>query len=175
MVMVRLTANANEEEVKKIFLAAANTGKITDNREYSTKGTYTAFLFFVYGFLVIIALVAVLNIINNVSMTVTAKMKQYGAMRAVGMSIRQVIVMITAEAMTYALAGSVFGCLIGLALHRQMYRVLIENHFGFVRWQIPLGPLAAVTAFVFASVMLAVAAASHRIRKMSVTETINEL
>jgi|GEM_PF-6075564 len=37
----------------------------------------------------IIALVTVLNIVNSISMSVSARMKQYGAMRAVGMGKRQ--------------------------------------------------------------------------------------
>lgn len=38
---------------------------------------------FVYGFLAIIALITLLNITNSISMSVSARMNQYGAMRSV--------------------------------------------------------------------------------------------
>ena len=159
----------------QIFRIAEKSGYITDNREYKTKGTYLAFLFFVYGFLVIIALVTLLNIINSVSMSVSAKMKQYGTMRAVGMSVRQVIRMIISESMTYALTGSLFGCVIGLIVNRHLYRILIEDHFGVAVWNIPFAAIIIITVFILGSVFIATAAASRHILKMSVTETINEL
>lgn len=44
---------------------------------------------FVYGFLIIIAFVALINIINTVNASVSSKMNHYGVMRAVGMSGKQ--------------------------------------------------------------------------------------
>lgn len=45
-----------------------------------------------YGFLAIISLITVLNIKNSISMGVSARVKQYGAMCAVGMENRQVTI-----------------------------------------------------------------------------------
>ena len=44
-------------------------------------------------------------------------MKEYGSMRAIGMSNRQLIKMIIAEAGTYAISGVIWGCIIGLPMH----------------------------------------------------------
>ena len=43
------------------------------------------------------------NIVNSISMSVSARIKQYGAMRAVGMDNRQLKRMISAEAYTLSL------------------------------------------------------------------------
>ena len=51
-------------------------------------------------------------------MSVSARIKQYGAMRAVGMDNRQLKRMISAEAYTYAISGLIVGCGIGLPLSR---------------------------------------------------------
>ena len=131
MIVIQLSQDAADSDVEAIYHKVGNLGVITDNHEYSTKGTYFAFMFFVYGFLAIIALVALLNIINSISMSVSARIKQYGAMRAVGMSVKQVTKMITAEALTYAISGCIWGCAIGLIINRVMYRLLIENHLLF--------------------------------------------
>lgn len=71
----------------------------------TVQGSYWVFRIAAYGFLAIISLIMILNIMNSVSMGVSARMKQYGAMRAVGMESRQITKMISAEAMTYAIIG----------------------------------------------------------------------
>lgn len=82
-------------------------------------------------FLGIIALVAVLNIVNCISMSVTARIRQYGAMRAVDMDEQQITRMIAAQAFTYALTGCVSGCAVGLPLSRLLYGFLILKHFPY--------------------------------------------
>ena len=128
-----------------------------------------------YGFLAIIALVALLNIINSISMSVSARIKQYGAMRAVGMSVKQVTRMITAEALTYAISGCILGCVIGLIINRVMYQLLIENHFAYITWSVPVIPLLIIVFFILGAVVLSVLSPAARIRNMAITETINEL
>lgn len=100
-----------------------------DKRDQRTTGTYRAFVFCVYGFLSIIALVAVLNIVNSISMSVSAGMRQYGVMRAVGMDERQVMWMAAFEALTYVFLGCVVGCTIGVLISRGLYHFLITEHF----------------------------------------------
>ncbi len=54
----------------------------------------------------IIILVTVLNIVNSISMSVAAKIKQYGVMRAVGINKQQLTKMIVTETCTYAATGT---------------------------------------------------------------------
>ena len=127
-----------------------------------------------YGFLAIIALITVFNIMNSISMSVSARIKQYGAMRAVGMSVRQLTKMITAEAVTYAVCGLVIGCAAGLYLHRLIITKLILEHFGGA-WSFPISPIVVILAIVVLSCVVAVYAPSKRIRNMAITDTINNL
>ena len=175
MILIQLSPDATDSDVEEIYQTADHIGFITDNHEYSTKGTYIAFMVFVYGFLAIIALVSLLNIINSISMSVSARIKQYGAMRAVGMSVKQVTKMITVEALTYAISGCILGCAIGLTINRLMYQSLIENHFAFATWSIPIIPLLIALVFVLGAALLAVLSPAARILNMAITETINEL
>ena len=110
LIMVQTKGNITEEEVEALRGAAGSECIFSDRREQSTGGTYLAFVVGVYSFLAIIALVTVLNIVNSISMSVSARIKQYGAMRAVGMDERQVRKMIAAEAFTYAFWGCAVGC-----------------------------------------------------------------
>ncbi len=175
LINVQTTDDATDEDVDAIKALVGENGNVADCRDMSTFGTYMAFMMFVYGFLAIIALVALLNIINSISMSVSTRTKQYGVMRAIGMSTRQVTKMITAEAMTYAMTGCISGCVIGLVINRAMYRFLIENHFAYAMWSIPVIPLVVILLFVFGSVVLAVLSPTRRIGSMAINETITEL
>lgn len=175
LVMVQTAADVTDADVEAIHGMLGEGCLLRDERGQSTSGTYTAFVLCVYGFLAIIALVTVLNIMNSISMSVSAKSKQYGAMRAVGMDSRQVTKMIFAEAVTYALSGCVIGCIIGLAAGKMLFDILIHGHFPYAIWRIPVARLAIIALFVASATFAAVYAPSKRMRNMAVTETINEL
>ncbi|MDO4275676.1 MAG: FtsX-like permease family protein [Eubacteriales bacterium] len=175
LIMIQTTKDATDDDVAEMRRATGDEYTFSDKRDQSTAGTYTAFVFCVYGFLVIITLVSVLNIVNSISMSVSARIKQYGAMRAVGMDEYQITKMITSEAFTYALSGCAAGCVIGLPLSRLLYHTLITSHFSYAVWSIPVVPLLIILLCVFAAAVISVYGPSKRIRNISVTETINEL
>ena len=79
----------------------------------SVRGTYYCFCLFIYGFLVLIALITVFNIINSITMSVAARTRQYGVFRAIGLSTRQLKKMIIAEACVYTITGSIIGTVLG--------------------------------------------------------------
>lgn len=175
LVMIQTTSDAMDDDVQAIQSAAGESFSFLDKRNERTTGTYMAFVFCVYAFLAIIALVTVLNIVNSVSMSVSARMKQYGAMRAVGMDERQVTKMIAAEAATYATLGLVAGCIIGLPLDKLLYDFLIAEHFPYAVWHFPISSLVIILLFVSLAAIVAVYAPTKHIRSMPITATINEL
>lgn len=175
LVLVQTTRDATDENIRAIRSFVGESYYFRDKRDERTAGTYMAFVFCVYGFLTIIALVTVLNMINSISMSVSARMRQYGIMRAVGMDERQIIKMIAWEAFTYAALGCAVGCGIGLPFSKMLYHFLITEHFPSATWHFPMTSLAIILLFVLLAAIAAVYAPAKRIRSMSVTETINEL
>ena len=175
MVNVVLAKDASETAVNRIKDLAGESDFI-DNRETNSDnyGSYWVFRIAAYGFLAIISFITILNIMNSISMSVSARLKQYGAMRAVGMSVGQVTKMITAEAVTYAVWGVAVGSALGLLLHYFIYKKIIITHFGG-GWSFPLIPMAVIIGLILISCVLAVYAPAKRMKNISVTETINEL
>lgn len=172
---VQLAKDVPEETVDAIRSLAGENEWI-DRREESQQNN-TAFWVFriaIYGFLSIIVLITVFNIMNNISMSVSAKMKQYGAMRAVGMGVNQMIKMIAMEAATYAVCGLIIGYAGGMFLHRLIMDKLVYSHFGG-SWEVPVEPLTIITLIVILSCVVAVRTPARRIQDMAITETINEL
>lgn len=175
LVMVQTISGATDEDIEAIHDIVNNNYTFSDRREQRTTSTYMAFLLFVYGFLAIITAVTVLNIINSISLSVSARTRQYGAMRAVGMDTHQITKMIAAEAATYSLSGCVVGGSLGLLLSKYLYDNLITTHFAYAVWSFPLVPFAIIIMFVLAAAIAAVYSPAKRIRNMVITDTINEL
>ncbi len=176
LIGVQLGKDATDETVAQIRNLENDDIVITDQRESNrtNNATYWASRIVCYGFLAIIGIITLFNIINSISMSVSARTKQYGAMRAVGMDGRQLTRMISAEAFTYAVSGLILGCGIGIPLSCFLYTLMITRHFG-VAWHLPIVLLFVVIAFVFASAVAAIHAPAKRIRSMAITDTINEL
>ena len=176
MIMIQLSRQAAEETVKQINSLAGSDVIFTDMRQHNQEyaNTLLAAKFLVYSFMAIIAMITLFNIINSISMSVTARIKQYGAMRAVGMDGEQLTRMIAAEAFTYAVSGLIVGSGIGIVLSRFLYVKLITRYFGS-QWSLPIVLLAIIVVFDIVSVAAAVYAPAKRIRNMPITATINEL
>ena len=172
---IQVAKSASDQDVAAIRGLADGRYEFTDRRDEGDRSTYWAFSLFIYGFLAVIALITVLNIVNSISMSVSARMKQYGAMRAVGMDGRQLAGMIAAEAATYAFSGCIIGCAAGLPLSRLLYDKLITSHFPYHTWSLPVPALCIILLFVLGATVASVYAPSKRMRRMAITETINEL
>lgn len=172
---IQVTKSATDSDVAAIEKLVGDQYEFTDRRDEGDRSTFWAFSLFIYGFLAIIALITVLNIVNSISMSVSARIKQYGAMRAVGMDGRQLTGMIAAEAATYAIAGCIIGCAVGLPLNQLLYGRLITQNFPYYTWGVPLPALLIILLFVIGATVVSVYAPAKRIRSTSITDTINEL
>ena len=174
LILIQTTKNASDGDVAAIQDLIGSSGVFHDSRRQSTTGTYTAFVFCIYGFLAVITLVTILNIVNTISMSVSARIKAYGIMRAVGMDEHKISKMIVAEAFTYALSGCLVGCAVGLPANKWLYDCLITSHFDYATWTLPVKPLLMILLFLFLAVAAASCAPSKRIRSLSAVEMIND-
>lgn len=176
MIGIQLSSKATDETVKQINSLAGSDVIFTDERQRNQENTNTwlAAKFLLYSFMAIIAMITLFNIINSISMSVTARIKQYGAMRAVGMDGEQLTRMIAAEAFTYAVSGLIVGSGIGIVLSRFLYVRLVTRYFGS-QWSLPIVLIAIIVVFDTVSAAAAVYAPAKRIRNMPITATINEL
>ncbi|MFR2846450.1 MAG: ABC transporter permease [Hungatella hathewayi] len=105
-------------------------------------------------------------------MSVSARTRQYGALRAIGMSSRQLVLMVTAEAASYAVCGSITGCAVGLPLHKYLYETMVTAQWG-EPWTLPIHALSAIVLIVLVTAIVAVLGPVRRIHAMSIVDTIN--
>lgn len=105
-------------------------------------------------------------------MSVAAKMKQYGAFRAIGLSNKQLAKMIVAEAATYAITGTICGSIFGIACNKILFSKLITYQWGDV-WTVPFVEFGIIIIVVTIAVILAVRTPIKKIKVTSIVDTIS--
>lgn len=160
--------------VEEIRSTVGSSYSFSDQRESNreVRAVYYSFALFIYGFLAVVALIAALNIINSIGMSVSARMGQYGAMRAIGTSIRQLKSMVIAETTAYIICGLITGLGAGVPLHYFLYRQMITSRWGDV-WSMPIQEFSVIALVMIGSAIVAAVGPMRRIDSMSVVETIS--
>lgn len=148
--------------------------KLSDLQQQNNevRAGFFAMAVFVYGFLMVIAFVALINIINTINTSVSSRMNYYGVMRAVGMSGNQIKKVIRAEAAAYAVTGSIVGGIAGLFLHKFFFNMLITSNWG-QPWQPPIAILTITISAALLTASIAVISPSKRIEKTSIVNVVN--
>jgi putative ABC transport system permease protein len=121
--------------------------------------TIGAILFAIAG---LIALIAVAGIFNTVLLSTRERVRETATLKALGMSPRQVIMMVAASAGFLALLGGLAAVPAGVALYRQLFD-LLSNLGGddtpallydvFAPWELIAMPLAGVAVAVVAAII----------------------
>lgn len=170
---IQLNRNVSNEEVDALHRLAGGEVSFSDFRSgnQSVRGAYYAFGLFIYGFMTVIVLITVFHIVNNIAMSVAARKKQYGAYRAIGLSKRQLVRMVMAEALTYAGIGVVVGGVIGVGIHWGVFQMLVNYRWG-EDWAIPFGEMGVIFGIVGLTSFLGVYGAVRGIFRMDVVELI---
>ena len=173
---MQFTSQVTDGDVDEIRSLAGSGVNIEDNRmgNSEVKGAYYSFALFLYGFLAVITLISIFNIINSIAMSVSARLNEYGAMRAIGMSTGQMVRMVAAETVTYIFWGIVAGCAAGIALNYAMFNMLVTSRWGDA-WTFPGVETAVILLVMILAAAAAVRGPSRRIHEMSIVDTISAL
>lgn len=171
---MQLAQGADDAAVSAIRSLINSQMKLSDRRQSNAEGraAFYSFAIFIYGFLVIIASITVFNIINSINASVAGRINQYGVMRAVGMSGPQLHRMVMTEAGTYAICGSLTGCVMGLPLHRFIFYAMITSHWG-LQWQPPYAALTVIISIAVLATLLSVIEPVRKINKMDIVKVVN--
>lgn len=170
---IQLKHGASDEDVEALRMIAGTGFTFSDRRadNQNVLGAGYAFHIFIYGFLLLIALVTICNISNCVAMSVEARRKQYGGLRAIGLSFRQLAKMVIAETLTYAVSGGVLGTALGLALNKKLFAMLVTTRW-HETWRFPASELCIILCVMCLAIFLAVKGPLEKLRQMSITDTI---
>lgn len=172
---LQLDKSGQERTVNEIRSMIGNSVSLSDQRQKNSEvdQAFMTMSVFIYGFVIVIALISILNIINTMNTSVASKKQYLGVMRAVGMSGAQLDKMVFIEAATYGLLGSVAGCILGIALQKALITNLLSEYH--ITWQFPSVQIGLILVVVLLVTAVAVIGPLRRINAQGVAEVIGSL
>lgn len=111
-------------EVKKV--AQENNLNVSDQIEEAKEymQTINVMKIFVYGFIVVISLVSVTNIINTISTNINLRKREFAVIKSIGVTPQGFKKMIYMESILYGILSLIYGIPIGIFINVLMNRIL---------------------------------------------------
>jgi putative ABC transport system permease protein len=124
-----------------------------------------------YGLVGMIALIGVFSIINTISTNLVLRTREFGTLRAVGMTNSQIKKMVRIEGLYYGLISSFWGIIAASVLSYMLFQ-LVKSNMTYLEWSIPWKAMLLACA---GSILLGIGATVlpvRRISSMSIIESI---
>ena len=138
----------------------------------SMNAIFTIAKVFIYGFISLMSLIAVLNIVNTIANSMNERRREFAMIRSIGMTPKQFRRMIYLESLRYGAVSLLWALPISLALHYLMHMLLAKG-FDFVFALHPLYFLCAAVG-VFVIILLSLLFSADKIRDDAVIEVLRE-
>ena len=115
---------STRDEVKKV--AEENNLSVIDSIDEAQKleQTMNVMKIFVYGFIVVISLVSVTNIINTISTNINLRKREFAIIKSIGVTPQGFKKMIYMESILYGILSLLYGIPIGICMNVIMNRIL---------------------------------------------------
>ena len=181
-------SDRNTTDTETLYLDAENADNIQDeieqyigkNYEYNLynlneevkqmNSFFTLVAIFLYGFIIVIALIGITNIFNTITTSMELRSKEFAILRSVGMTKKEFNRMIRLESLFYGVKSLIIGIPIGLILSLFIYRGLNES--SGITYSLPIGAILISICAVFVLIFLIMKFTISKINKQNVIETI---
>lgn len=146
-----------DESLKKIENTNAGLdyyNKIEDAK--SDKAFKLQISILLMGFTIVVALISAVNIVNTVTTNILLRSKEIAALKAIGMTRKQVKKMITFEGILFGLYGGIIGSILGTILSYVLYNPMSNiRDFKFILpWESIIIAIIAVMIMGYVSALI---------------------
>lgn len=161
---------STRDEVKKV--AEENNLSVIDSIDEAQKleQTMNVMKIFVYGFIVVISLVSVTNIINTISTNINLRKREFAVIKSIGVTPQGFKKMIYMESILYGILSLLYGIPIGICMNVIMNKILE----GMITVQ-TLIPYKAILICVVAIFVITFIASYIPLKKMSKENIIDNI
>lgn len=144
---------------------------VQDKEEFgdTVKGQVNQLLYMIYGLLALSIVIAVIGIVNTLSLSVLERTREIGLLRAVGLSRRRLRRMVTLESVTISLMGAVLGLVLGVLIGVLLQRSLSDD---LPELALPMGNLLLFLVIAVVFGVLAAIVPAVRASRMKVLDAI---
>ncbi|TSD53700.1 ABC transporter permease [Aeromicrobium piscarium] len=153
-------------------VAAIPTVTVQDKQEFADaqRAQVNQLLYLIYALLGLAIVIAVLGIINTLSLSVIERTREVGLLRAVGLSRRQLRRMVRLESITIAVLGALLGIASGLLFGVSLRSAF--SHEGITHLAIPWVQLAVFVVVAAVVGVLAAVVPAWRASRLNVLRAI---
>ena len=148
------------KDYKKYFISNVQ------ERYNNEKHLITLVAIFLYGFIIIIILIGVTNIINTITTSMELRKQEFAILRSVGMTNKEFNKMIRLETLFIGIKSLFFGIPLGTAIAYGIYQV------GKMPFEIPLKPILYSAIAVIVLIASIMQYSLVKIKKQNTIETI---
>ncbi|MDR0929114.1 MAG: ABC transporter permease, partial [Oscillospiraceae bacterium] len=136
----------------------------------ATRGLVTLIMLFVYGFIAMLTLIGLTNVISTISTNIRLRAREFAVLVSMGMTQRGIMRMISYESLLCGLRALVFGLIAGLGLSYVIYIQMTD----LVRfpYEFPQVPVMIAVLAVFAVTFVTMRFSAARVRRGNVMEAI---
>lgn len=177
------------KEYKNIYIDSNNPDKLQDNIEKITNGAdnydiynvnetarqlksmYLLVAIFLYGFIIVIALIGVTNIFNTITTSMELRAKEFAMLKSIGMTSKEFNKMIKLESFFYGTKSLIIGIPIGIGLSYAMFKAFSEG-IVFSSYELPINGIVISLMAVFLLVWTIMKFSLNKINKQNIIETI---
>jgi putative ABC transport system permease protein len=175
---VKNAPGADFERVRadiKDVLEANPTMKVQDEEQFASgiADSINVLLNVIYALLVVSVFIALIGIVNTLSLSIHERTRELGLLRAVGMGRRQIRISVWWEAAIVTIMGTAIGMFLGLSLSYTMVKALVSQ--GITTYQVPVFEIPGMAIIVAVALVLGVAASvwpSFKASRLNVLDAI---
>lgn len=138
----------------------------------SDRDMVTVIMVFAYGFITLIALIAVANVFNTVSTGIILRRKEFAMLKSVGMTDRGVVKILSFESLISGIKALIIGLPVSAVICVLIHKAIaqgFETAF-IVPWYSIIGAVAGVFAVTFISMLYA----ASRLKKENILDSIRD-
>ncbi|MBU7318326.1 FtsX-like permease family protein [Paenibacillus oleatilyticus] len=177
---IRIDKEANQEKIAetlKKIAAASPSGMLFSYLDELKKiaDFKMRILFLGYSLVAIIMLISLMNIVNTVYSNFLLRIREFGTLRAIGMTRRQLVRMTRVEGLYYGVLSTLLAIAAGLILSWVFHSFLIQEMTYLTAWAVPWTLLAAAG---IGGIFLGVAATmvpARKIASLGIIDSIRSL
>jgi ABC-type antimicrobial peptide transport system permease subunit len=139
------------------------------------KKQYLQFSLIMYSFVIIAALVSIINLINIMNMNVVLRKRELGMLRSQGFSRGEIRSMINTEGLLYGLISSAWGIGLGLVFSYLFFLISRRVMMQGMTWKLPLGTVLGTFAAVIIICVLAAMNSTRRVFNSSIIDSVRTI
>ena len=178
-----------DTDYKNLYIESTNGSKtqedisqiLKDITEYSItnyeeevemmNSIFTLIGIFLYGFMIVIALIGITNIFNTITTNMNLRRREFAMLQSIGMTKKEFNRMIRLESIFYCSKSLIIGIPIGIILSYLIFRVMMSGNLE-LQFTLPLGAIIASIVAVLILIWTIMRYSIIKINKQNIIETI---